>query len=110
MSRTRRIYNRKHWKWHAEGHIKYLSPFWMRKYVATDEDVQIGNITGKLLKEVSRESEWFYTGSFFYHPYNQVCMGCCLQCGAHRIRERRTRRRKIKTNEQQYEKYWREEL
>jgi hypothetical protein len=62
MSRTKRIYNSKHWKWHAEWDVRMRKTY-PSTYSYSSDDT--GGIYG-----------WF----FIYHPYHQTCMGRCRMC------------------------------
>jgi hypothetical protein len=80
------------------------------EYIDTGEVFKIGEVEGKIVKTIVKDWYPSYFGTFFYHPYNQVCMGCCQSCGIQRIRERRQRRRKLKYEEQHYVKHWKDEI
>lgn len=109
MSRTKRIYNSKHWKWHSEGHIVWYPDWSTAEMEYTGEVDYIGDMEIKVFKWINYD--WYPSTSVFpYHPYHQLYMGCCSHCGIARVRERRTRRRRIKLEEREYEKNWREEI
>jgi len=92
MSRTKRIYNSKHWKWHTEQEI-------LAKRLPEARWMLLQDDTGGL-----------YGWTFVYHPYRWMCMGCCRRCGEHRLREKRTRRRKLKYEAWLVLKHWKDEI
>lgn len=130
MSRTKRIYNSDHWRWHAEGRMKgtFISEqyriwayerflenmdldgsFLFSDFFFSEEDIKELLLDGTL----NRPFEYGWPSMIWvsdYHPYHQLCMGHCGCCNREKIRELRTRRRKYKYEENNYRKYWRDEL
>lgn len=62
MSRTKRIYNSKHWQWHSEWSLKMRYTGWYNGLFVT------------------RQNGWVYGGTFVYHPWKHACMGHCHSC------------------------------
>jgi len=110
MSRTKRIYNTAHWQWHADGHIVWYPNYSTATYMDTGKVSMIAGFESKIVHITV--NDWYpsYFGTFFYHPYDQVCMGCCVWCSIQRTREKRTRRRKLKLEEHHYIKHWKDEI
>jgi len=107
MSRTIRIYNSKHWKWHAEHEIEFFNRDYEWLYTGTD-DTMIPGVIVRIVKKKYNPSTWewrYRHNGFVYHPYKQLCMGCCsydyVREKAHRL-QRWDESRHIITNREYY--------
>ena len=103
MSRTRRIYNSKHWKWHSEHEIEFFNRDY--EWIYTGTDFVFSGVVARVVKEKYNPDTWewrYRYNTFRYHPYKQLCMGCCSYCRRGKDRKLRHRRRMLRKIERNY--------